>query len=225
MKGFKRCDKGHFYKEDLTACPYCPGNSNQGNSGGGLSDKTQIVGGGVDTTKSDGGGLSDKTQIFGGGGGGNDSNKTQVFGGGGSGSSSGGGGRDLNKTFIAGMETEEESGETVQKVRAARKITGWIISYTMDAMGVDYRIYEGKNRVGSDPSMEITVATDNTVSGNHAIILYRSGVWYLEDEMSANGTFLNGEELKPRNPVEISDNDKIKVGNTEFLFKTAISND
>ena len=25
MNGFKKCDIGHFYKEDLSACPYCPG--------------------------------------------------------------------------------------------------------------------------------------------------------------------------------------------------------
>jgi hypothetical protein len=24
MNGFKKCDNGHFYKEDLSACPYCP---------------------------------------------------------------------------------------------------------------------------------------------------------------------------------------------------------
>ena len=25
MKGFKRCDQGHFYKEKFAVCPYCPG--------------------------------------------------------------------------------------------------------------------------------------------------------------------------------------------------------
>jgi hypothetical protein len=218
MKGFNKCEKGHFYKEELNACPYCPGNSNSETSGGGLSDKTQIVGGGMDT-KVEGGGGNDKTQIFGAGTGSSSggSDKTQIFGGG----NSAGGGRDLSKTFISGMDEVDDSGE-VAAPRATRKITGWIISYSIDPMGVDFRVYEGKNRIGKDPSLEITVTTDNTVSANHAIILFRSGVWYLEDEMSANGTFLNGEELRPRNPVELSDNDTIKVGNTEFKFKTSI---
>ena len=24
MKGFKQCEKNHFYKEDMDECPYCP---------------------------------------------------------------------------------------------------------------------------------------------------------------------------------------------------------
>ena len=24
MKGFKQCEKNHFYKESLDKCPYCP---------------------------------------------------------------------------------------------------------------------------------------------------------------------------------------------------------
>ena len=24
MKGFKQCEKNHFYKESLDECPYCP---------------------------------------------------------------------------------------------------------------------------------------------------------------------------------------------------------
>ena len=27
MKGFKQCEKGHFYKEDKKVCPYCPENT------------------------------------------------------------------------------------------------------------------------------------------------------------------------------------------------------
>ena len=25
MKGFKQCSRGHFYKDTLSECPYCPG--------------------------------------------------------------------------------------------------------------------------------------------------------------------------------------------------------
>jgi hypothetical protein len=30
MEGFKKCSKDHFYKEDLTKCPYCPENNSSG---------------------------------------------------------------------------------------------------------------------------------------------------------------------------------------------------
>jgi len=28
MEGFKKCSKGHFYREDKANCPYCPKNNN-----------------------------------------------------------------------------------------------------------------------------------------------------------------------------------------------------
>ncbi|MDC1194291.1 FHA domain-containing protein [Crocinitomicaceae bacterium] len=216
MEGFKRCSNGHFFKEALPECPHCPGGGKT--IPGSDADKTQV--GGMGATKGD----FDKTQIFGQGSGqASNDDATQVFG---AQSKPAGGSapRDLDKTYIGGVTETADSGDTGTPAtpRAARKITGWIISYTIDEMGVDYRIYEGKNRIGKNPASEITILADSTVSAEHAIILYRSGVWYLEDEMSANGTFLNGEELKPRNPVEIKDGDDIRLGSTIFKFKTCL---
>jgi hypothetical protein len=216
MKGFKRCSNGHFYKESIDSCPHCASSGggnpdldktavNPGGGAGGL-DKTQVFERGTAS--------GDKTQVFGAG----TSDATEVFGKGATPSDEV---RDLNKTYIGGVTEESDDGDSqVSAPRATRKITGWIISYTMDDMGVDYRIREGKNRIGKSPESEITISTDSTVSADHAIILYRDGVWYLEDEMSANGTFVNGEALKPRNPTEIKDGDDIRVGSTTFKFKT-----
>ena len=38
MKGFKRCEKGHMYKENVAECPYCPKGSTKSN------DKTEVAG-------------------------------------------------------------------------------------------------------------------------------------------------------------------------------------
>ena len=38
MKGFKRCEKGHMYKENVADCPYCPKGSTKSN------DKTEVAG-------------------------------------------------------------------------------------------------------------------------------------------------------------------------------------
>ena len=40
--------------------------------------------------------------------------------------------------------------------------------------------------------------------------------------MSANGTFINGEDIEIGKPSELNDGDEIKLGlNTTFLFKSA----
>lgn len=78
--------------------------------------------------------------------------------------------RDFSKTFIQ-EETHDSSGESVIMERSTRKITGWLVSFTIDPMGVDFRIYEGNNSVGRDHDNSIVIAGDMAVSGKHFTIL------------------------------------------------------
>jgi hypothetical protein len=214
MNGFKKCNNGHFYKEDLNACPYCPGGKPAGNSNaGGDLDKTMIpgVGGGSDSAK---------TEVFG-----NTSlsgEQTKVFGGGNSGASAAP--KDLGRTFIGGVTDSEEVDDSGKKIetapRSARRIVGWIISYTLDPMGVDYRIYEGSNTIGRNPGNTITITKDVTISGEHVNILFRQGKFYIKDKMTANGTYLDGEELEVEKAYQMVDGNEIRIGDTVFKFKS-----
>ena len=223
MNGFKKCSNGHFFKEDLNTCPYCHGSS----SGPGSSsptvnfDKTMVTGTGNNETD------ADKTKVFGNEGETSNEQKTKVVGGGNSGSSSPSNTpkRDLNRTYIGGV-TESNDAEKPGKIesapRATRKIVGWIISYTLDEMGVDYRIYEGRNTIGRDASNTIPITKDTTISGEHVIILFRSGSFKIKDRMTANGTFINGEEIEVEEAYDLNDGDDIRLGNTVFKFKSAL---
>ena len=212
MKGFKRCSNGHFYKEDLQTCPHCSGGAADNDLG-----KTK-----VNTTQGDG---FDKTQIFGQGGGGNEAtnagggnDSTQVFG---SGSSSAASGRDLDRTYIGGVTDEDGSGDvTAAQPRAQRKIVGWLVSFTLDPMGVDYRIYEGSNSVGKDTKNTITITSDHTISGEHVNILFRRDQFHIKDKMTTNGTFLNGDDMEVEKAYSMKDGDEVKMGDTVFIFKT-----
>jgi len=118
-------------------------------------------------------------------------------------------------------------GEAVQvasEPRKSRKIVGWIISFTLDEMGLDFRLYEGSNSIGRDATNNITIAKDSSISSKHAVILFReSQGFFIKDDMSANGTFLNGEELEIGKPYSLKDGDKIGFGRqTQFIFKTFI---
>ena len=213
MKGFTRCDKGHMYKENVSECPYCPKTGGNANNS---EDKTQISG----SDSSNSGNDLDKTQIFGGGNQSSTSQKTEVFGSGQSVSS--GAKRDLNKTYIQGV-TDVEDGDDgkVSAPRATRKLMGWIISYDLDPMGIDYKIYEGRNLLGSSTGCDITVVGDPSISGEHAVILCKNNKFWFSDEMASNGTFLNNEELEPRKPYDLKDGNEIKLGKkTVFKFKS-----
>lgn len=217
---FKKCPNGHYYQGDT--CPYC--NTSATMSGG----KTQVFGGGGGGTlnMNPGGGATQpmgpngtRTQVVGGGG-----NRTQVVGDQDPTIVAGGAGAPAmsNKTVFGGDYDETKvdslSGDKAAP-RNARKLVGWLVSYTLDEMGVDFKLYEGRNIIGRDMDCNITVS-DQMVSGKHAVILFRAGKYSITDQQSSHGTFVNGEdiELEPR---YIKDNDEIRIGETLFLFRTA----
>ena len=199
MEGFNQCSKGHFYKEDKASCPYCPENNSSGDIKTEFLSKTE--------TSSENESL--KTQVFGGQGSPKttnlkESNTNEPF--------------DATKTMIVGSQQSSSNDASSPQVR--RRLRGWLVSFDIEDFGVDFKILEGRNMIGSKSSNEITVQ-DQQVSSVHALILCRKDIFLLTDEMSSNGTSINGEDLSPRNPSELTDGDEIKIGNTTLLFKKA----
>lgn len=196
MKGFKQCDKGHFYKDALQECNYCPKTESSSSE-----NVTEIL----DTDSSNFDNSSEKTQVFG-----NTtqqaSKKQESF--------------DPERTIISGSSSNNSSNDSNDKIIPKRKLRAWLVSFDLEDFGVDFRVLEGKNTIGSKSSNDITVQ-DSEVSGLQGIILCRKDKFFLTDEVSSNGTLLNGNDLEPRKPYDINDGDKIKIGNTTLLFKTA----
>ena len=98
------------------------------------------------------------------------------------------------------------------------KIVGWLISYTNNPDGEDHRLYAGYNRIGANPVCDI-VLPDETVSGSHAIIVYRDGRFLIKDDLSRNGTFVNGREISEAHPLQSYD--QVRIGNTYLTFIAA----
>ena len=197
MEGFKKCSKGHFYKKDKTSCPYCPVDNSDENV------KTEIL----SASKSKENDESLKTQVFGSNSFSNDQveeNPDNQF--------------DASKTMIIGSSKSSVNNDSNPQVR--RKLRGWLVSFDIEDFGVDFKILEGRNMIGSKVSNEITIQ-DNQVSSVHALILCKKDKFLISDEMSSNGTTINLKDLSPREPSVLNDGDEIKIGNTTLLFKTA----
>ena len=73
-------------------------------------------------------------------------------------------------------------------------------------------------RVGRDPDSEI-VLPDPSVSRRHARIQFESGRWLLIDAGSRHGTFLNGQQLKAEEPVEIDHGDRLAFPPHEYRVR------
>ncbi len=218
MNGFKKCKNGHFFKEDLSHCPYCPGESVDASKNLANNDLNKtMVAGAVTSHGTD----HASTEVFGTPS--SSSNQTKVFGSGSAQLQK----KDLSRTFIGGITDSDPQntgdGTSLEPSipRASRRIVGWILSYTLDPMGVDYRLYEGNNTIGREPSNSITISKDSTISGKHANILYKKGSFWIKDEMAANGTFINDEEIEIEKAYPLKDGDTIRMGSTTFRFKSS----
>jgi len=70
--------------------------------------------------------------------------------------------------------------------------------------------------IGRAPSNTIQI-TDTYASNEHALLIWRLGHWWLEDQHSSNGTLLNG--VRVRESVVLAAGDIIGIGNVEFRLE------
>ncbi len=94
---------------------------------------------------------------------------------------------------------------------------GWLVVMDGPQQGRDFRLVQGRNRIGTDADMEV-VLTDPYVSSHHANIVYTDdGTFQLSDAGSTNGTRLNGKKVMQ---AVLVDNDTLQVGRTTLRFKS-----
>jgi pSer/pThr/pTyr-binding forkhead associated (FHA) protein len=98
------------------------------------------------------------------------------------------------------------------------RIVGWLVTFSHNPDGEDFRIYAGYNRIGANPVCDVLIE-DETVSGSHSIIVYRDGRCLIKDDLSRNGTFVNGREITEAQALQSYD--QIRVGNTTLVFVEA----
>jgi hypothetical protein len=96
-----------------------------------------------------------------------------------------------------------------------RKIVGFLVTYDLNPMGTVFNLYEGRNIIGRVAPANVLIQS-GTVSDKHAIILFRDEKFYLSDELSTNGTHVNGESIDER--IKISDRDEVRFGEIKTKF-------
>jgi pSer/pThr/pTyr-binding forkhead associated (FHA) protein len=73
--------------------------------------------------------------------------------------------------------------------------------------------------VGRAPSSDILLSKDKLTSRRHATIRYENGQYLLRDERSANGTFVNGQQIEEGVPRILQDGDHVGIGEHELIFR------
>ncbi len=75
-------------------------------------------------------------------------------------------------------------------------------------------IPEGGLTIGRNQSCDLPIV-EPSVSGNHGSIRFERGVWWVHDNDSSNGTYVNEVQVKDS---MIQNGDKLKIGNVEINF-------
>ena len=188
-----RCSNGHIMDPTWKICPICQAGAGDGRKKIGVShQKTQVE----NATLQGSGSARRKTKI-----------EDHILERGPVGSK-----RAKRKTVV--ISTNKSHGKDDSAVRP--RIVGFLITYSNDPSGEYFEIKEGRHVIGAGAETDITLKGDKNISSEHSILLFRRGLFLMRDNLSTNGTFVNGEEIA--GDVSLNNYDKIKMGDTQFTF-------
>lgn len=86
---------------------------------------------------------------------------------------------------------------------------------SFDRMDINKPVF----RIGKERSyVDYFVANNNAISRIHADIITKNNSFFVKDENSTNGTYVNGNRLTPNEEVQVFDGDIITFANEEFEF-------
>lgn len=71
-----------------------------------------------------------------------------------------------------------------------------------------------RTTIGRSPDCPVFL-DDVTVSRKHAVLVEREGRWFIEDQGSLNGTFVNRRRVES---AELSDGDELQIGKYRLTF-------
>lgn len=116
-----------------------------------------------------------------------------------------------DKTVIYG------SGQKETPQAEPRKLVGWLVTFDIDPAGTDFRLTVGRHKIGRGAENEIVINQPG-VSELHATLLYRAGKFLLQDNLSVNGTFVNGDMIADK--TELNNGDVIRMGRIDLRLIT-----
>ncbi len=99
----------------------------------------------------------------------------------------------------------------------AESVVAWLVVASNPGRGQDFRLPRGMARIGSEVGCEIHLQADSYLSSRHAEVTFCNGQYYLRDLDSTNGSFVNDG---PITEVALQDNDRIRLAQTTFIFKS-----
>lgn len=190
---YKTCANGHNYESNLSNCPFCPSSDYEKTM---MDNSTNI------RTIRASGSISDKTII--------DTSAPTL-------SKSGSFTDNHEKTVIFNPDKTTQNSNSILPV-AQRKLVAWLVTYDINPNGTDFRIFEGRTKIGKHRNNDIVI-NQSGVSDEHAVLLYREidKKFVIQDSLSTNGTFVNKALIDEK--VTLHNDDIITLGKVNLKLK------
>jgi FOG: FHA domain len=118
----------------------------------------------------------------------------------------------------AGSETQtftsDEVGELAHEPVEGLEGPALVVRSGGGRAGETFHPADERTRIGRSPDCEIFL-DDVTVSRNHAVLVERDGKFFVEDQGSLNGTFVNRRRI---DNAELENGDELQIGKYRLTF-------
>lgn len=108
---------------------------------------------------------------------------------------------------------------SIQQIQQMQQVNYHFASLTRQVTGEKIELGKPSFVLGKNPEKsDYAVAGNTNISRVHAVITMRNGRYYVMDQNSTNGTFINGRIIKAGQETEILPGDCLMLANEEFIF-------
>lgn len=92
------------------------------------------------------------------------------------------------------------------------------LKLTIRSTGKTVEFQKEVAEVGREQTCDFWLQHKPTVSRHHATFLYEKNMWFLRDNFSENGTWLNGIRIHPGRKYQLAANDEINFAMGECVI-------
>ncbi|MGN0004476.1 MAG: FHA domain-containing protein [Candidatus Gastranaerophilaceae bacterium] len=124
---------------------------------------------------------------------------------------------DKTERYCESVSQEQKTIYRSNGTEHKKFVTGWLVAIDGLEKGKSFQVFDGRNFIGRDFSMDIIIANDNEVSREkHMSIIYDK----IENKFYAlrgkNISYINGSLVD--DAVELKENDIIDIGKGKYVF-------
>ncbi|WP_372998034.1 FHA domain-containing protein [Lutispora sp.] len=114
----------------------------------------------------------------------------------------------------AGKPVVDKTEILVEKIKVAPKA---ILKYEENGQKTEYEMCSDLVNIGRDPEIcDLVINGDNFLGKHHAMLFTRSDKFYLVDNNSKNGTYIEDEKVE--GTIELKGSCRLKLAKTEIDF-------